>query len=173
MGHEPDTWSKVRKRDNFLERLYEAAHWEAYVASAFTREGYYTILGPTHPGDPKDFAQSIDLRVHDGSEGLPGTDPAEWQGVEVKGSAPRVSDGLVLLCSESSFKNKAGPSERLYAHFVFCSPKTGKMWAVLEGTPVIRGHTQTDSVRGHTYNVIKAEAKYIIPFSDLCKALRG
>lgn len=158
---------------DFIERLHIAAHWEAYVASAFTREGFHVLLGPTHVGKPEDFAQSIDLRIASEEPKIGPDGEYDWAHVEVKGTAPRVENGLVLICSEYSFDNKNGPEgTELYAHFVFCSPKSGKMFALLEGTPIIRGHTQTDSIRGQTYNVIKAESRYLIPFQDLCKALR-
>jgi hypothetical protein len=164
----------VKRSADFIERLYIAAHWEAYVASAFTREGFHVILGPARVGpDPKVYAQSIDLHVchRNDPDDLPHIESGAWQPVEVKGTAPRVENGLVLVCSEHTFNNKTKEDD-LYATYVFCSPKTGKMWGLLDGTPIIRGHTQTDSYRGSTYNVIKADARNLIPFSDIAKALR-
>lgn len=149
----------------FDERLDEGAFWEAYVASKFTREGFHVLLGPMHRGKWNEFANSIDLQI---SQGRPGT----IQDVEVKGSYPRVQDDLMLVCSESSFDNKAKGKMELYAHFVFASPKTGKLYCVLQGTPIVRGLTHTDSERGKTYNVIKVHKTTCIPWEAFIKAIR-
>lgn len=162
----------MNDRASFLKRLHEAAHWEAYVAAEFTREGFHVLLGPCKRLKGQDFSQSIDLRV---TSDPPYTDIYDWHPVEVKSSWIKVDeDNHVLVCAEKSFDNHAGANATtLYANWVFVSPQTGLKVCFPKGTPIIRGKQQWDTQRNQIYGVIKAERKHLIPFRDLCKYLKA
>lgn len=134
---------------DFISRLHESAHWEAYVAAAFTREGFFVRLSPNRLG--WEYQGNIDLHVALDEKG-------PWAPVEVKGSGPRVENGLVLLCAEKAFSKHVAlnvPSPALYAHWVFCNPLTGKMSGAVSGVPVSLGHLQEDTARMQVYAVVK------------------
>lgn len=167
-----------RISESFKERADSSAYWEAWVGARLSRANLFTVHHPftlaSETGNPLSFyAHTWDLDVS--ADNVLFT-PVEVKSVNLRFANPNDYPHMgVLVCSEASFRNKAGPTRRhltsTFRDFLMVSRITGDILWLPKGTPVGRKEV-TDKTRGETYWCITAHKSELRPLDAFVESVR-